>query len=506
MRLFHKILLCFVVVFSITFHAAGYLLINYSYENVMEQQKKIAYQDYLHNRDILQSILYTDEEFFIKNIKNYGLVYENVLKNFTVPINLYSTFSDNSVDVIGIDRDLLTMEYSTGSFVTDWKSLYICEKEQGRTIFECRFFEGNEEKVAFHVLNKNGKSYIFMFGSVRLENAHIFLLTQTDITAAISAQKNMAAYFQRVYILILCISFPVIFLLTRALTSPIRKVGEAAERIAGGNYSQRIHVKGKDEIGELAGSFNHMAQQVEDKIVQLSDMVRQKEDFTANFAHELKTPMTSVIGYADMLYQRKLPREDVKRAAGYILDEGMRLESLSLKLMDLFVLDRQDFLLEELSAPEMFKNIRPGIEPLCKKYGVILHMAMEEGIIRVDFDLFKTLILNLADNAVKAGGKDLWLSGKAEGNSYRIEIRDNGRGIPEEEQGRITEAFYMVDKSRSRKQHGAGLGMTLAAKIAENHGAKMEIDSDGKTGTTICLAFALVKGGGNEENIYKEAP
>ena len=64
----------------------------------------------------------------------------------------------------------------------------------------------------------------------------------------------------------------------------------------------------------------------------------------------------------------------------------------------------------------------------------------------------------------------------------------------------------MVDKSRSRKQHGAGLGMTLAAKIAENHSAKMEIDSDGKTGTTICLAFALVKGGGNEENIYKEAP
>lgn len=502
MKLFHKIFLCFVVVFSITFHAAGYLLINYSYQNVMEQEKKIAFQDYLHNRDILQSILYTDEEFFLKNTENYGLIYENVLKNFTVPLNLYSMYNEWG-DVIGIDQDLLTMRSSTGRYVTDWRSLYIREEGQGRTIFEGKFFEGNEENVAFHILNKNGKKYIFMFGSVRQENIHIFLLTQTDITAAIDNQHNMTAYFQSVYMLVLCISFPAIFLLTKALTSPIRKVKEAAGTIAGGNYSQRIHAKGKDEIGELADSFNHMAQQVEDKIVQLSDMIRQKEDFTANFAHELKTPMTSVIGYADMLYQRKLPREEVKKAAGYILDEGMRLEALSLKLMDLFVLDKQDFLLEELSAPEMFENMRQGIVPLCEKYGVVLHMAMEEGIIRVDFDLFKTLILNLADNAVKSGGRDLWLSGKADGNFYRIEIRDNGRGIPKEELGRIMEAFYMVDKSRSRKQHGAGIGMTLAAKIAENHNAKMEIDSDGTTGTTVRLAFTLTNGGGDEETIME---
>lgn len=503
MKLFHKIFLCFVVVFSITFHAAGYLLINYSYENVMEQEKKIAFQDYLHNRDILQSMLYSDEEFLLKNTLNYGMIYHSFLRNFTVPLNIYCMYSDEGTDVIGIDPDLLTAKYSTGSFVTDWESLYICEAEQGRTVFECKFFDGNEQNVAYHVLNKNGKNYIFMLGSIRSENIHIFLLTQTDISETIENQKNMAAYFQSVYFLILCISFPVIFLLTKALTSPIRKVGDAAGNIAGGNYSQRISVTGKDEIGDLAKNFNRMAQQVEDKIVQLSDMVRQKEDFTANFAHELKTPMTSVIGYADMLYQRRLPREEVKKAAGYILDEGMRLESLSLKLMELFVLDKHDFLLEEMPIPEMFENIRPGIEPLCKKYGVTLHMAIKKGMIRVDFDLFKTLILNLADNAAKAGGKDLWVNGSAEGNCYQIEIRDNGRGIPEEELGRITEAFYMVDKSRSRKQHGAGLGMTLAAKIAEKHGAKMEIHSDGKTGTSVCLAFALAKGDENEENIYQ---
>ena len=116
----------------------------------------------------------------------------------------------------------------------------------------------------------------------------------------------------------------------------------------------------------------------------------------------------------------------------------------------------------------------------------------------MEFDLFKTMILNLADNAVKAGGSDLWISGKRDGEYYRIEIRDNGKGIPPEELGKITEAFYMVDKSRSREQHGAGLGMALVSKIVEIHGAKMIIESDGKTGTAVSVVFRLEKGESNE--------
>ena len=278
------------------------------------------------------------------------------------------------------------------------------------------------------------------------------------------------------------------------ITAPIKKVGNGASRIAGGEYSERISTKGKDEINELASDFNRMAEQVEEKIAQLSDAARQKEDFAANFAHELKTPLTSVIGYADMLYQRDLPREAVKSAAEYILNEGMRLEALSLKLMDLFVMDKQDFTLEEMSVKDIFTNLRQGIEPVCRKHEVQLHVEIGNGIIKADYDLFKTMILNLIDNSVKADCRDIWISGKAEKGIYQICLRDNGRGIPPEELGRITEAFYMVDKSRSRKQHGAGLGMTLVAKVMEIHGAGMRIESDGKTGTKVCLRFIQKEG------------
>lgn len=460
MRLYHKIFLCFVVIFGITFQAAGYLLINYAYENAIEQEKKIAFQDFQYNRYILQSILYSEPDFFEGEMGGAGIA-----GNFTVPIAVYGT-----------DGHVLFSNMAAQPKELDF----------GENIRET---DGEDDRISYRIYEKEGKSCIFVYDVISQGEKKLYLITQTDISSMIDTQKSMISYFRRMYIVILCLSFPIIFLLTKALTASLKKVGEASRRIALGNYSKRIDTKGKDEIGELASDFNRMAEQVEEKIEELSDVARAKEDFAANFAHELKTPLTSVIGYADMLYQRDMPREEVKNAAGYILSESLRLESLSLKLMDLFVLEKQDFCLEKMSVKEMFENLAQGMESVCRKHDTALHIEIEEGCIRADFDLFKTMILNLADNAMKADCKDIWISGKQDRNCYRIKIKDNGKGIPTEELGKITEAFYMVDKSRSRKQHGAGLGLTLVSKIVKIHGAKMKIGSDGETGTIISIVF-----------------
>lgn len=457
MKLFHKIFLCFIIIFGLTFLAAGYLMIDFSYGNAIEQEKKLAIQDFQYNRYILQSILYSEPDFF----KEENTEAAEISRSFTVPVAVYGTDGKYYFSNIAVLPG------------------------------ELEFNEALDDRISFRIYEKNGSSYIFVCDYIRQGEKEMYLITQTDISSVIDAQKNMIAYFQRIYIVILCISFPIIFLLTNIVTAPIKKVGKAARRIAEGEYSERICAGGKDEIGELADDFNRMAEQVEEKIAELSDAARQKEDFTANFAHELKTPLTSVIGYADMLYQRDLPREEVKSAAGYILNEGMRLEALSLKLMDMFVLDRQEISLEKLSAEEMFQNLEQGIEPICRKHGVSLHMDIGKGWISADYDLFKTVLLNLVDNAIKADCKDIRMKGKQNETGYLIEIIDNGKGIPPEELGRITEAFYMVDKSRSRKQHGAGLGMALVSKIVEIHGAKMKIESDGKSGTTISMIFRM---------------
>jgi len=463
MKIFHKIFLLFILTLGTSFLAAGYLLINFAYKNTIEQEKKYAFQNFQYNKYILQSIIYTEPDFLKREEREFA----DIADNFTVPIAVYGT--DGTY-------------YFSNIVLQPW---------------EFDVYEEDDDRISFQICEKEGKCYIFVYDVVSQGEERMYLITQTDISSVINTQKNMIAYFQRIYLVLICISFPVVYLLAKMITASVKRVGKAARRIAGGEYSERIRTKGKDEIGELASDFNRMAEQVEEKIAELSDAARQKEDFTANFAHEIKTPLTSVIGYADMIYQRDLPREEVKNAAGYILNEGMRLESLSLKLMDLFVMDKQDFFLESISAQEMFGNLKKGIEPVCDKNGTNLHFELEEGRIKAEFDLFKTMVLNLVDNAVKAESKDLWIRGKCDQGAYRLIIKDNGKGIPPEELGRITEAFYMVDKSRSRKQHGAGLGMALVSKIVEIHRAKMEIKSDGQTGTTVCIAFP---GGEEKEN------
>lgn len=455
MRLFHKIFLCFAVIFGITFQVAGYLLINFAYGNAIEQEKKIAFQTFQYNKYILQSMLYSSPDFLFD---------EDVARSFTVPVALYG--ADGMCIFSGISANQNQFDFD----------------------------ESEDDRISFQIFQNDEAGSIFVYDYVKQGEQEVYFITETDISSSIYAQREMITYFQKIYLVILCIGIPLIFLITGILTHSVKKVSKAAKKIAEGRYTERITGYGRDEVGELASDFNQMAEKIEEKVSELSAVARQKEDFTANFAHELKTPLTSVIGYADMLYQKDMPREQVKEIAGYILNEGMRLEALSLKLMDLFVLDKQDFLLERMSVKEMLKNMESGLEPVCDKQGVNLHIDMENGFIKADYDLFETMIMNLVDNAVKAECKDVWITGRRETGKYQICVRDNGKGIPTEELGRITEAFYMVDKSRARKQHGAGLGMALVSKIAAVHRAEMQIKSDGRTGTAIYFIFCVQEG------------
>ena len=230
-----------------------------------------------------------------------------------------------------------------------------------------------------------------------------------------------------------------------------------------------------------------MADSIEEKISQLEDAARRQESFTASFAHELKTPMTSIIGYADTIYQKDLSPEQVRQCAWYIMNEGMRLEALSFKLMELQSLKSRDFTLEETEISTLLRDAAETIAPNAAKRGVKLSCAFESGWVRLEYDLFKTLLLNLLDNALKSGASGVLFRGGAEEGVYHISITDNGRGIPEAELKRITEAFYMVDKSRSRKEHGAGLGLALASRIAELHKTALDYESIPGKGTRVTL-------------------
>ena len=152
--------------------------------------------------------------------------------------------------------------------------------------------------------------------------------------------------------------------------------------------------------------------------------------------------------------------------------------------------------MREIPVKELMRALMPVVLPSLRERHIHLHISGKKGVIYGEKDLLLSLFINLIDNARKAldDGGHIWLQGQQEGKVYHFRVIDNGRGIPEEELDKITEAFYMVDKSRARKEGGAGIGMALCQKIITLHHASWKIESRPQVGTVISISFPMKEG------------
>ena len=328
-----------------------------------------------------------------------------------------------------------------------------------------------------------------------------------DLTDIYEDRQSLLNQYRLALVLLLAAGGVCIYALSRYITQPIRTLGRVAGRIAAGNYEKRSQYKAPDEIGELAASFNRMADKLVEQMQEKEQEAKQKEDFTAAFAHELKTPLTSIIGYADMLNSIDLSEEERREAYFYIYSQGKRLESLSHKLLELVNMEKQPMVYRAVSTKKLEENIRTAMRPVWKQKNIKGKVVMEKGTIYGDYELLLSLFYNLLDNAMKAvaEGGFVLLKGICLENGYEVKVVDNGRGIPKEEIHRITEAFYMVDKSRSRKEGGAGIGMALCQKIISLHQGTLKIDSKLGEGTVVQLCFPKVIKVNSEEALQQKA-
>lgn len=343
-----------------------------------------------------------------------------------------------------------------------------------------------------------GESYYMLTSAlVDVATSPLYLGTCRELTEIYDDRQALLNQYRIALVSLLFAGGVGIYFLSRYITFPIRSLDKLARRIAEGDYETRSHNKSNDEIGALARNFNRMADQLVDQMEEKALEAKQKEDFTAAFAHELKTPLTSIIGYADMLNSINLSEEERRDAYFYIYSQGKRLESLSHKLLELVSMDRSPTTFREVSAKSLEENIRTTMRPVWRQRSIRGKVNMDRGVIYGDEELLLSLFYNLLDNAVKAMDKEregfILLKGTALEDGYEVKVVDNGRGIPREEIGRITEAFYMVDKSRSRKEGGAGIGMALCLKIVQMHDATLKIDSNLGEGTVIQIRFPAVR-------------
>lgn len=343
---------------------------------------------------------------------------------------------------------------------------------EGGAITCADYSRGNTDYVVFH---KNIQSEIDVYRVASMDEA------QNNV-------RRLTRYVLAITFGVAGLTTGILFIILRHILQPLQELNETTKRLAEGNYDQRVVVRRKDEIGQLEESFNKMAEAVEMSTRSLEASERQKTLFMGNLTHELKTPMTAISGYAQTLLSTKLSRENQEAALLYIYEECGRLERLSKKMMKLLELDQEDSLVfTDMPVSRLFEAAEKSCEVILKDKQMTLE-CMEHGEhFSMDLDLMTDVLINLIDNGVKASD----CGGKIVLRAYDniIEVQDFGQGISAEEQEKIMEPFYMVDKSRSRKSGGAGLGLALTAMIAKQHNISIQIDSKEGNGTRIILQF-----------------
>ncbi len=280
----------------------------------------------------------------------------------------------------------------------------------------------------------------------------------------------------------------VMAVILKRVLRPLQELNDTTKHMAAGQYDQRFQVKRQDEIGELQESFNRMAESVETRTKSLEESEAKKTLFMGNLTHELKTPMTAISGYAQTLLSVKLSEEQQEEALSYIYEECTRLERLSKKMMKLLELDRDSELeFSDTPVKVIFDAAAKSCGRTLRERQMKLEITEHGERFPMDADLMTDVVINLLDNAIWASGKGGRILLKAYGAC--IEVQDFGRGIPKDEQDKILEPFYMIDKSRSRRKGGAGLGLALTATIAKRHNVTLAIESEEGKGTRMILQF-----------------
>ena len=283
-------------------------------------------------------------------------------------------------------------------------------------------------------------------------------------------------------------------LILRKTLKPLRKLTRVSEKIAGGDYGLRSKIQTGDEVGDLSRSFDHMAETVEQKISDLEETARRREMLLGALTHEMKTPMTAIIGFSGSLLSMPLTEEGRLEAAHEINEAAKRTERLSQKMMQLISMQENPMVLKKaIDAKELLEKVCTALTPAAKEKQIKLQTKLQTDILTGDPDLLFSLLTNFTDNAIKASPENtvICLTADTSNGLQTVSVIDQGSGIPADQIALVTEPFYRVDKARSRKLGGAGLGLSLCQMIAQAHGGRLDIQSEVGKGTTISMIWPV---------------
>ena len=479
MKFRYKVLFTNLILLSLGLGLVGYLMIHKNFE--------LAKQTQLKNAIVQNNLVQSSVEYELLQLLNSVSDNSETLNNNTDNNNAEkSSISASSIaaQLPQIGSRVSSSVRSSDSFFYiyfDGEKVYTDDKSDARisdTLFK-NLTTGNKNYV---IKEESQKHYVYVTSQSVIDEKNLWIVSKCDASEAYTLLDEQIKYFRLIIIVILIAESAAMYFISRYMTKPLEKLNHVSEEIAQGDYATRVNVKSHDEIGLLAQKFNIMAQAVSDHVDELNDMVHRREQFVADFTHEIKTPMTSIIGYADTMRSLELPREE------------QMIEKARVHMADL--------------CAEVVKVVEPAYE----NRHLTIETEIEDAVLTVNRELLVTALVNMMDNARKASeeGQQVEVTGKFVDNmacnirkdktdigedesaddrkcmrAYEICIIDHGIGMTKEQAAKICDEFYMADKSRARKEGGAGIGMSLVAIILEHHNAVLSVESEPGCGTTM---------------------
>lgn len=475
MKFRHKILMVNIIILSLSLGVVGYLMIRRNFDLIRETQIKNA----IIENNLIQS--YVEYELLESLNSHDGSIKE-------------------SLSEIG-GRVMNGMVSGASFFFIRYKNEYAYSSDGGESripdsLFDNLTFGGKN----YIICEEEGQYFVYVTSYSDLEDTPLCVISKQDVSVSYSMLKEQIRHFRILTVCVVLIASVIVYLLCKYLTGPLEKLNQATEKIAEGSYDIQLDVTGTDEVGQLADSVQVMADAVLAHIDELKDMVRRREQFVADFTHEIKTPITTMIACSDMMRSMEIPREEQIQALNYIFSEGKRLELMSQKLFQLIYLKQHTIERAAVNTKNLERDILRITTPILRRKKIILKTDIEPAVIMGDKELLNTVFLNLVDNARKASkeGDSIIFKGRSfldkageNGNqtAYELEVTDSGIGMSQEDIARICDEFYMADKSRSRKEGGAGLGLSLVSLILEKHRAVLRVESKTGKGTTMKVVF-----------------
>lgn len=275
-------------------------------------------------------------------------------------------------------------------------------------------------------------------------------------------------------------------LLSRTLTRPIRELTRATHAVAEGDLSQQVPVRSDDELGELARAFNKMSSE-------LSRSVNARRQMTADIAHELRTPLSLILGHAEAVHDGVLPpsRDNFE----IIREEATRLEHLVNDLRTLSLADAGELTmnLQDIAPERLLQEVASlyQYQAQQKNIGFQFDVNAPLSTIQLDPGRMTQVLTNILDNALRytPEGGSILLSAKELKDNVQLAVQDSGPGLKAEELGRIFNRFYRTDASRQREDGGSGLGLAIAKSIVEAHGGQISAESVPGKGLKVIITL-----------------